>query len=144
MSVTVSWDGPSAEEPDRGNQVSVDSAGDLDAVLDRVAAQAAADDLPYAVQIHNPDAEGSVMIGFGHPRRSFVTWLLRTPRGHAHDGYEPDVPEVPEPIAFDRYGQWCEYEPAQTRVHAATARQAAHQYLITSQRPTCIQWIEAS
>jgi hypothetical protein len=88
-SYTVSWDGPSAEEPGRGNEVTVSTVAGLDDVLDRVVSQAKVDNLPYAVQVHAPDTGGSVMIGVGHPHYSFVDWLM--PKGHrryAHQPYE--------------------------------------------------------
>ncbi len=141
MSVEVSWDGPSADEPDRGNAVEITTVDELDAVLDQVAEQAAKDGVPYGVQIHDSEASGSVMIGIGHDR-SFVDWLDDS--GARTSAEEPDIAEWPEPIGFDLYGNWHEYEPEETRVSEEIARRAVHEYLNTRTRPTCVQWPAAS
>jgi hypothetical protein len=138
VSYTVSWDGPSARQPDRGNEVLVSTVDQLDRALDRVAAQANAEKLPYAVQVHRSEAPGSIMIGIGHPQRSFIDWLM--PKGHREYGYVEGVAAWSEPIGFDVYGEWHEHEPEQVRVVPATAREAAREYVRTGQRPTCVDW----
>jgi hypothetical protein len=138
VSYTVSWDGPSARQPDRGNEVQVSTVDELDRALYQVAEQAAAEKLPYAVQVYRPDATGSVMIGIGHPERSFIDWLM--PKGHREYGYLADIDAWGEPIGFDVYGEWHEHEPEQARITPATAREAAREYVRTGQRPTCVEW----
>lgn len=142
MSFIVSWDGPSTDEPDRGHEVRVSSVAELDEVLDRVAAQAAAEDLPYGVQIHQPDRPGAVMLGIGHPERSFLDWLDRSQPHGSGDRYgvQPETTPGTEPIAFDVYGDWAEMPPVRTRVTTATARRAAHEYVRSGKRPTCVEW----
>lgn len=140
MSYIVSWDGPSADEPDRGNEVPVTTLSELDAVLDQVASYAAARKLPYAVQVDKADAPGSVMIGIGHPDRSFIDWLM--PKGRRQYAFDPDIPEPAESTVFDVYGEWHEHEPEESRVRPEAAREAAREYLRTGQRPTCAQWLE--
>jgi hypothetical protein len=144
MSYVVSWDGPSEEEPGRGNEVPVSTVDELDAVLDRVAAQATAEDLPYAVQVHRPGRHGAVMFGIGHSVRSFLDWLDRgQPHGTA-DRYavEPGVSAASEPVAFDFYGDWTEMPPERTRVTPLAARDAAREFVRTGGRPTCVEWVE--
>ncbi|MGW0434503.1 Imm1 family immunity protein [Micromonospora sp. NPDC003197] len=142
MSYTVSWDGPSAEEPDRGNEVRVSTVQELDLVLDRVNAQAAAENLPYAVQIHQPGRHGAIMIGIGHPDRSFVDWLDRSQPHGSGNRYaaDPDLPPASEAIAFDFYGDWTEMPPERTRISPERAREAAREYLRTGQQPS-FSWV---
>jgi hypothetical protein len=142
VSYTVSWDGPSAEEPNRGHEVQVSTAAELDAVLDQVAAQASSEEVPYAVQIHQPGQHGAVMIGIGHPDRSFIDWLDRSePHGTANRyGVESGLAPVAEPIGFDFYGDWTDMPPARTRITPSAAREAAREYVCTGQRPTTVEW----
>ncbi|ROO52792.1 immunity protein Imm1 of predicted polymorphic toxin system [Micromonospora sp. Llam0] len=145
MSYTVSWDGPSAEEPHRGNEVAVSTVEELDLVLDRVHAQAAAEDLPYAVQIHRPGRHGAIMIGIGHHERSFVDWLDRgQPHGSGNRyAIDPDLDPAAETIAFDFYGDWSEVPPDRTRISPHRAREAAREFLRTGQQPS-LDWTAGS
>jgi hypothetical protein len=140
VSYIVSWDGPSAREPERGHEVQVSTVDDLDQVLDQVAAQAAAENLPYAVQVYHPDAQGSIMIGIGHEERSFVDWLI--PKGYRKYGRIDTVPAPDQPIAFDVYGDWHEHEPEQSRITPDTAREAVREFVRTGGQPTCVEWVE--
>jgi hypothetical protein len=142
VSYTVSWDGPSAEEPERGNEVAVPTIQDLDLLLERVHTQATAENLPYAVQIHKPGQHGAIMIGIGHPDRSFVDRLDRSQPHGSGNRYatDPDLAPAPEAIAFDFYGDWTEMPPERTRITPERARQAAREYLRTGQQPT-LPWI---
>lgn len=142
MTYLVSWDGPSAQHPQRGHEVAVSAIADLDAVLDQVAAQAAVDEVPYAVQIHRPHHDGAIMIGVGHPERSFIDWLDRSRPHGTGDRYavEPDVPPTDEVIGFDVYGHWTDVPPPRTRVTPKAARAAAHEYLECGQRPAGVEW----
>lgn len=78
------------------------------------------------------------MIGIGDPERSFVDWLMD--KGHKRYAYEPDVPPTHAPVAYDAYGNWHEHPPEESRVTPGTARQAAHEYVRTGERPTCVEW----
>lgn len=142
MSYIVSWDGPSPQEPDRGREVTVETSVDLQTVLDEIAAQAATDEIPYAVQVHQIGRHGAIMIGVGHPERSFIDWLDRSqPHGTGNRyGLQLDLAPIDEPIGFDVYGNWTEVPPPRTRITPATARAAAGQYLLTAQRPTSVEW----
>lgn len=138
----MSWDGPSPQEPERGHEVTVDTVAELDKVLSGIIVQAAADEVPYAVQICRVDQQGAIMMGVGHPERSFIDWLDRDqPHGTGNRyGVQPDLSLLSESIGFDVYGNWIEVRPARTRVASATARAAAEQYLRTGDRPTNIEW----
>lgn len=137
MTYVVSWDGPSAEEPGRGNKVDVCTVAELDLVLERVAAQASAEDIPYAVQIYRSDAPGSLMVGVGHPRRSMLDWLV--PNGLHEYGCQPGVPPWTEAVGFDVYGNWHERSPEKLRITPEAARNATREYVQTGQRPTCVE-----
>lgn len=143
MNYTVSWDGPSAEEPERGNEVPVATPEELDLVLDRVHAQAVAEDLPYAVQIHQPGRHGAIMIGVGHPERSFVDWLDRSQPHGSGNRYatNPDLPPTAQAIPFDFYGDWTEMPPERTRITPEHARRAAHDYVRTGKQPDLPAWV---
>jgi Immunity protein Imm1 len=142
MSFVVSWDGPSEQEPDRGFEVTVTTIAELDAVLDRVAAQAVTDGLAYAVQIFQPDQRNAVMLGVGHPDRSFLDWLDRSQPHGSEDriGVDPNTPPATDDIPFDVYGDWSELSPERTRITVPTAYQAAREYVSTGQRPTSVSW----
>jgi hypothetical protein len=140
MTYQVSWDGPSADDPDRGYEVEISTVAELDAVLDQVAVHAATEKVPFAVQVHDDAAPGSVMLGVGHPERSFVDWLV--PDGLHQYAYEPKFAPGGEPIGFDVYGDWREHPPEKLRVHPGTAREAAREYVRTGRRPTGVEWAE--
>jgi hypothetical protein len=138
----VSWDGPSEEEPGRGNEVSINTVAELDDVLDRVTRQATDEQLPYGVQVHQPGRNGAVMLGIGHPERAFLDWLDRSePYGRANRyAVEPGVSPTSEPIGFDIYGDWSERYPERTRVTPAGVREAAREYVRTGTQPTNVSW----
>jgi hypothetical protein len=120
------------------HEADVTTVAELDAVLHQVAAQATAENIPFAVQVHHADARGSIMIGIGHPDRSFIDWLASD--GYHEYGYEPALPAATEPVAFDVYGDWHEHPPHKLRVRPATASHAVREYVVTGQRPTCVEW----
>ncbi|MFY1692966.1 Imm1 family immunity protein [Plantactinospora sp. WMMB782] len=138
----IPWDGPSAEEPDRGKEVPVSTVQEVDLVLDHINAQAAAENLPYAVQIHQPGQHGAIMIGIGHPERSFVDWLDRSQLHGSGNRYatDLDLPPASEAIAFDFYGDWTGMPPERIRISAEHARKAAHGYLRSGQQPS-LAWV---
>lgn len=142
MSYIVSWDGPSPQEPDRGREVTVDTIARLRTVLDEITVQAVSDEIPYGVQIHRIDRHGAIMIGVGHPERSFIDWLDRSRSDGTGNrfGFQADLTSVDEPIGFDVYGNWINVSPPRTRITPQTARTAAEQYLQTARRPTNVEW----
>lgn len=142
MTFVVMWDGPSITEPDRGGEASISTAAELDAVLDQVADQAVTDDQPYAVQIYRDGEDVGLMIGVGHPERSFVSWVDNAvPEGTGDAAaHEPGVVAPNEPIGLDFFGTWTELDPQRTRVMPEAARQAAREYIETGQRPTGVEW----
>ncbi|GAA3781267.1 hypothetical protein GCM10022225_82070 [Plantactinospora mayteni] len=96
----------------------------------------------YAVQIHQPGRHGAIMIGIGHPERSFVDWLDRSQPHGSGNRYatDPDLPPASEAIAFDFYGDWTEMPPERTRITPERAREAAREYLRTGQQPS-LAWV---
>lgn len=129
---------------DRDQEATVADAEAMDALLDELAATPEASKLPYMVGIEaGPD--GGLMIGVGHPTRSFVTWIDNAnPDGSGDQvGYEPGVPPLNTSIAVNFSGESSEYgTPERTRVTDEVARQAARQYVETGRRPTCVNWHE--
>jgi len=140
MTYQVSWDGPSADDPSRGTEIEVSDVAELDAALDRAEAQALAEEVPCAVQIHCSTAPGSLLLGLGHPGSSFVDWLV--PDGLHQSAYEASCPEGDATIGFDVYGDWHERPPAKLRVRPTTAREIAREYVRTGQRPSGVDWAE--
>nr|WP_255500585.1 Imm1 family immunity protein [Micromonospora sp. Llam0] len=134
----MAWDGPSAAESHCGNEVAVSTVEELDLVLDRVHAQAAAEDLPYAVQIYRPGRHGAIMIGIGHRERSFVDWLDRSqPHGSGNrHAIGPDLAPAAVAIAFDFDRDWSEVPPDRTRISPHRAR-AFSPYGPTAAAPSC-------
>lgn len=139
MIYNVSWDGPSASNPDRGSEVDVSTVAELDAVFDRIVTDAAAKGIPFAVQVDGEESSGSVMIGVGNPDHSFIDWLMD--EGHRNYGWEPGIPATVAPVAYDVYGEWHEHPPEESRVTPATAVEAAREYARTGERPTCVGWV---
>jgi hypothetical protein len=110
----------------------------LDAVLDAIE-QAGR---PFMVDLFDPDHDDPwgervlIQIGVGHQERSFVmfdadsVWATET-----------GTPLGSEAIWFDYGGTPTGYQPRHTRVRPATARRAAHEFLVSGgQRPTCVEW----
>jgi hypothetical protein len=114
----------------------------LDAVFARVEAQSVEDDLPYGVQVWNEELPAAVMLGLGHPERSFLDWLDRNEPDGVANRYAiiPEVPPAQDPIGFDIFGHWSERGSKRTRLTPAVAKDAAREYLRTNARPTNVQW----
>jgi hypothetical protein len=144
VTVVVSWDGPGASNPHRGNEVVVATVGELDAVFARVEVQAAEDGVAYGVQVWNRELRASVMLGVGHPERAFLDWLDRSePHGRANRyGFQPGTAPIEESLGFDVFGHWSERGPKRTRVTPTVAKGAARQYLDTAARPTNVEWTD--
>jgi hypothetical protein len=143
MSLVVSWDGPGFHHPDRGNVVTVTTLAALEAAFERVAAQAAADGIPYGVQVWDDQLPAAVMLGIGHPERAFLDWLDRSePYGRASRyAVQRDVPPAQGVIGFDIYSHWSERGPERTQVTPAAALEAAREYARTLARPTNVDWV---
>jgi hypothetical protein len=122
MGYLVSWDSPSADDPTRGHEVEVSEIVELEAVLDRIEAQAASEKVPFAVQVHSDAAAGSILLGVGHASRSFMDWLV--PDGLHQYAYEATCAEGSETVRFDMYGSWHERPP------------------VKLQRPTSLGWAD--
>jgi hypothetical protein len=142
MTIVVSWDGPGVRQPDRGNEVVVTTVAELDAVFARVEAQAAEEELPYGIQVWNQDLPAAVMLGLGHPERTFLDWLDRSePHGVANRyAVQSELPPIEESVGFDIFGHRSERGPKRTRVTPAAAKDAAREYLRTAARPTNVEW----
>lgn len=116
------------------------TVAELDRVLDD--AVVAPGELPYSVAIIVADdstADPVMMeIGVGHPERSFAFYT-----GGPDDGawaYEAVVPEISGWI-IDYGGQATDVADHQTRVTAATAREAARRFVATDgRRPGNLHW----
>jgi hypothetical protein len=121
---------------------SLSTLEELDALLDRVAAECGDNGLAHEVHVFNWGETGKflgIMLGVGHPERSFVYFYDESV---AEFGYQPEVAEYGQRVAFDQVvGSSPLYPPpALTRVTPAVARQAAGDYVTTGRRPTCLHW----
>jgi hypothetical protein len=119
------------------------TADELDALLDRSAAECGDNDLPHEVEVFNQGEKGEffgIQLGIGHPERSFVHFLSDSITVF---GYQLGVGYGRHPIAFDRVtgSSPIYYPPSVTRVTPAVARQAAREYVTTGHRPFCLRWL---
>ena len=126
MTYMVTW------SPDRTREVT--DVDGLEAVLDEITGQQHR--LVVGVYQQRDGRWVGMDIGVGHPERSFVFFNARD-GGY---GVESDLPEWDGDIVFDFGGQGTDYHPEETRVSAATAVQAARQWVMTGQRPTCVSF----
>lgn len=132
MSFLVKWG--------RQPQVEVADVASLDQVLDQIAESDCQGGRSYAVSISRPDGDGEYLglqIGIGHPERSFVFWI-GTPADEygVEDGLVPLDRDVT--VDFGRHTE--DYPPDWTMVTPPVARLAAHEFVTTGQRPTCLSW----
>jgi len=122
---------------------SVQSAEELDAVLDEAVEAQDEDGLHYVIDIVDPDTKHGefdlplgLHMGVG-PKRAKVFW---TGPGE-NIGYEPGVPPVTTDLPEFNYGGLpTEESPETVRVTPAVAREAAREFVTTGQRPTCLEW----
>jgi hypothetical protein len=120
MSYTVGWS---------GRRATVATAAEVEAVLDRIAA-----DGRFLVQIApDPDRESLIEMVWGDPERAMLTYADPDWDGLA---VEPALPLASDDLDYD-HGS---IEPDRTRLSAATARQAVVEYVATGKRPTCVTW----
>ncbi|MEV0605855.1 Imm1 family immunity protein [Polymorphospora rubra] len=122
----------------RNAAVPVATVEELDTVLDHITDERR----PQMVNLFNPDhgdpwdEQRILQIGLGNPDRSFA--YLDPDQVWAVD---PTLEPASEPIWFNYGGTPTEYSTARTRIHPATARQAARDFLTTDgQRPGHIDW----
>jgi len=124
----IAW-GLDETEPTGQPVRQVQSAAELDAVLDEISATE-----QFMVTIYpvggEPDGP-SMQIGIGHPQRGFVLWLGSDP------GYAVDLDNEPlgEDLTFDYGGEPTDYGPARTRVSSEQVRQAVREFVATGARP---------
>jgi len=136
---TVAWGYD--ENADTGQfTAEVGTVAELDAVLDRIVAEAAAN-RPQLLDIYPSDWSGLVppglQLGFGHPERATIVYADAEGSAYA---FEPTLADWPEPISFEYGGQTSEVEPQRTRMTPKAGRQAARAYVETGGRPTCVEW----
>ncbi|GAA0909302.1 Imm1 family immunity protein [Virgisporangium aurantiacum] len=141
MSYVVTWG--------RGERRTVSTIGELDAALD----EATNPGMPRVVGIYPPEHLNSdaspwdeplppaLQIGVGHPGRAFVLWLAPD-GGIGVDGDAEPWPDGAADIAFDYGGDPVFVGADRGRVRPATARAAAREFVVTGQRPTCVDWAE--
>lgn len=136
---TIAW-GWDDTDPSGQHTVVVTTAQQAHAVLDRIAAEAVAEDVPRHLDVYqgswspaDPTPPYGMQLVWGHPERAAITWLGTRP-GYAVD---PSLPEWPEPIAHDQD----EVASYRTRLTPAAARAAVGEYITTGTRPTCVEWV---
>lgn len=124
-------------------QQTVNSATELDTLLDRLEHERGEEGDPLAVAIIDLDADPELRpgldLGLGHPNRSFLFYsgTTATETGYAAD---PALPAWDTDIYWDRGGSPDPHEPARTRIRPEQAREAARQYVTTGRRPTTVTW----
>jgi hypothetical protein len=125
MSYTVGWS---------GHRATVSTADEVEAVLDRIAA-----DNRRWLLVHiaaEPDRGSLIEMVWGDPERAMLTYTDDDWGGRAVD---LSMPLASGDLNFDQGS----VEPDLTRLSAATARQAVVEFVTTGKRPTCITtWME--
>lgn len=120
------------------DETDVDSAEDLDALLDRLTAAAIENDRPLIVELV-ADQTAAMDIALG---RSY-SWLT-----YYDSPADPDVPDItvsaatlptPEDDGFYYGGTLTPVRPG-TAIAVDDARKAAREFLDTRRRPTCVDW----
>lgn len=114
----------------RGNERTITTPDELDAVLDEIEPLRGHGNAPFAVTVYpTDDDERSIQFGVGRPARSFM--LRVEPDG----GYDVDdtLDELPVLLTWDTGGQATEFLPEWTRITPAAAREAAREYVRTAQ-----------
>jgi Immunity protein Imm1 len=116
--------------------VPVGSVRELDERLDELDRQAREDDKPLVAGIQQPDGR-ALSIGLGRDR-SVLNYMasLDPPYYTSHD---PEVDDNGDWVVFYYYGHWSEY-PEDAAVPMDDAREAAHRFLETGERPENIDW----
>ncbi|TDD54753.1 Imm1 family immunity protein [Saccharopolyspora elongata] len=115
----------------------VTTVAELDALLDRVTADAIEEDVPTYAEIVTADRQHILQIGLGQPDYSSLIYcdkpadILETSKG--------TVP-MPDDSGFDYGGTWTD-APIDSAIPIPTARQAARTFLSSGgDRPTNLKW----
>lgn len=126
-----------------GGEVAISTAGELDALLDRITVTTDTDGYPFKVGIF---ADGirydslpvGVEITTGHPERSSVLYLGP---GGSGLGFDDALPVWEGgTVWFNTNGVPADYEADRLRLRPEQARQAVREFVLTGQRPTCARW----
>jgi immunity protein Imm1 of predicted polymorphic toxin system len=113
----------------------VSSVAELDALLDKLAREAAAK--PFMVDLVSPSGD-SLSIGLGS-KKSVLSWIPSggNPPYYASKGN----PEADGAVVFFYRGSWSEF-PGWSAISIAAARAAMRTFFQTGARPTTVEWEE--
>ncbi|MBX7268920.1 hypothetical protein KIF24_24740 [Micromonospora sp. Llam7] len=121
---------------DRIEPVAVDRIEDLDALLDRVAANPEYQEFPVMVSLETGDKEHVLEICLGRQDLSMLVWHhafldVAASKGSLHQ---------PADLAYNFGGSRTDAYDS-SAIPVATARQAVREFFSTNgQRPTCLEW----
>jgi hypothetical protein len=146
--VEVSW-GENGTDPNAGT-TSVDTAGQLDLLLDLIQARRSPSGLPYLVTITDLNSDGllhcGLQLGLGHSQRSRLWYVQRSRLWQvgapaAALGHDPTLLAwTGGLVTWDDLGTPADDDASQLRVTAEQARQAAREFFQTGRRPTVVSW----
>ncbi|MBT8224531.1 MAG: hypothetical protein HKP61_19835 [Dactylosporangium sp.] len=119
----------------REDPVTVTSTGELDRVLDRLAADPRHQQAPPLVEIVSIDEHRVLDIGLAHPDLSVVCWYDNV-AGEALSSVA--TAPAASSVAFRLGGVWT--MPDRSAVPVSVARQAAREFAVTGARPTVVSW----
>jgi hypothetical protein len=125
---------------DREDPVTVSTADELDAVLNRIADALQYQRDPVMAEITSADEQRVLQVGLGYPTFSVLQWYDLndgTPGALVSEG-------TTDAAGFDGYnygGTWTAFT-ADAAVPIEMARTAAQEFLGTNMRPSCISWRE--
>jgi Immunity protein Imm1 len=121
----------------RDNARRISSVADLEGILSFLATLRGQEGAPHGVDLVAAGvAGGGLQLGIGHEHRSFAVWL--GPGGGY--GIADDLEPWPEPIGFDCGREVVDFKPAWTRMTPRLAVQAAREYVLTGEMPTCVRF----
>ena len=119
------------------NAERISSSAQLERLLTFLRSVRGRDGAPYSIDLIPAGAgNGGLQLGIGHPDRAFVLALDDAGGFGLQDEMEP----WPEPITFDCGPVVLDFKPAWTRIKPSTAIRAAHEYVGTGARPTCLRF----
>lgn len=116
------------------DQITISDSGELDTILDQVAAEAPID-APPLVALDMPDRERSMMVGL---RGAVGVLNFVDFTGPVSAASRSDSTGVPTPAYF--YCDSWTGLPADTEIPIEVVRQAAREFLATGERPSCVTW----
>jgi Immunity protein Imm1 len=121
----------------RDNARRISSVADLEGILSFLATLRGQEGAPHGVDLVAAGAAGGgLQLGIGHEHRSFAVWL----GPGAGYGVVDDLEPWPEPIGFDCGREVVDFKPAWTRITPRLAVQAAREYVLTGEMPTCVRF----